>query len=335
MRAAVIERAGGLLAVTDVPDPKPGPGELLVRVNACGICGSDLHLSEVLDLPGLVLGHEICATVAELGQGVNDWKVGDRIVGFPLIGCETCDACRSGATSKCSQAAQLGLARPGGFAEYTTLSASSAFRIPASIDDHIGALVEPLAVAHHALDCTPRATDEPILVIGGGPVGAAIAAWARHLGAREVVVSDPVARRRELAERLGATLTIDPLKEDVASAFAKQCGGLPNVVLECVGTRGMIQHSMDVAAVDARVTVVGVCIGPDDFMPLVGLQKELLTKFVLYYRKADFTATIAALASGALDPRPMVTGTTSFEDLPDRFEALKNPVDDCKVILEP
>ncbi|MSO37479.1 MAG: alcohol dehydrogenase [Acidimicrobiia bacterium] len=335
MRAAVTEHAGGRLAVIDMPDPKPGPGELLVRVTACGICGSDLHLSEVLDIPGLVLGHEICATVAELGQGVNDWKVGARIAGFPLVGCDECDACQIGATSKCSQAAQLGLARAGGFAEYTTLSASSAFRIPAAIDDHIGALVEPLAVAHHALDCTRRGTDEPILVIGAGPVGAAVALWARALGAREVVVSDPVARRRELAECVGATLTVDPNTEDVASAFAKQCGALPNVVIECVGTRGMIQHSMDVAAVDAQVTVVGVCIGSDEIMPLVGLQKELLAKFVLYYRKSDFTATIAALANGVLNPQAMVTGTTTFDDLPDRFEALKHPVDDCKVILEP
>lgn len=335
MRAAVLEHAGGLLAVTDLPEPEPGPGEVLVRVTACGICGSDLHLSDVLELPGLVLGHEICGTVAGLGPGVAGWSIGDRIAGFPLVGCEECDACLAGATSKCLRAAQLGLQRPGGFAEYTTLAASSAFGLPDVLDDHAGALVEPLAVAHHALDCTPRAFDEPVLVIGGGPVGAAVALWAHHLGAREVVVTDPVTHRRELAERVGATLTVDPTTEDVASAFARRCGRLPRVVVECVGIPGMIQHAMDVAAPDAQVTVVGVCMTTDEITPLVGLQKELLAKFVLYYRKADFTATIAALSEGLLDPHAMVTGTTSIEALPDRFQSLKQPTEDCKVILEP
>jgi len=335
MRAAVVEHAGDLLSVTDVPEPEPAPGELLIRVRACGICGSDLHLSDVFDIPGLVLGHEICGEVVALGPGVEGWRLGDRIAGFPLVGCERCEACLVGATSKCAHAAQLGLQRPGGFAEYTTLAATSAFRLPDALDDHAGALVEPLAVAHHALDCTPRPFDEPLLVIGGGPVGAAVALWGHQLGAREVVVTDPVAHRRELAERVGATLTVDPTTEDVASAFAKHCDTLPKVVVECVGIPGMIQHAMDVAAPDAHVTVVGVCMTTDQIVPLIGLQKELAAKFVLYYRKADFAATIAALAEGRLAPHVLVTGTTGIDALPERFQALKQPTEDCKVILEP
>ena len=335
MRAAVTQGTQTPLAIAELDDPTPLAGEVVVQITACGICGSDLHLSDALDFPGIVLGHEFAGVVTELGPDVHGWKVGERVAGFPLVGCGVCEACDAGATSKCLQAAQLGLQRPGAFAEYTTIAASSLFRIPDSIDNTGGALVEPLAVAHHALDRTPRDLEEPVLIIGGGPVGAAVALWARHLGAREVVVTDPVSHRRELAESVGATATIDPSTEDVASAFFKQCNALPGVVVECVGIPGMIQHAMDVAGPDARVTVVGVCMTDDQITPLVPLQKELSAQFVLYYRKADFTATIDALTAGELRPEVLVTGTIGLDELPDRFASLKHPTTDCKVIVTP
>ena len=336
MRAVVTQGIQQPLVVEERPEPSPGPGELLVRVTACGICGSDLHLADALDLPGLVLGHEFSAEIVELGPGVDDqWQPGDRIAGFPLVGCGKCEFCRAGATSKCDQAEQLGLQRPGGFAEYVTLAADGAFRLPETIDAHLGALVEPLAVAHHALDRTPMERGEPVLIIGGGPVGLATALWARHFGAREVVVSDPVAQRRDLAERLGATATIDPTTEDVAGAFARLTGGLPGVVIECVGVAGMIQHAADVAAIDGRVTIVGVCMTNDQVTPFTALQKELTTQYVLYYRKADFRRTIETLHAGRIDPRPLITDSISLDDLPERFEALKHPTDEAKIIVEP
>ncbi len=335
MRAVITQGSGKPLQTVDLADPEPQPGELLVRVTACGICGSDLHLADALDFPGIVLGHEFAAEVVEVGPDVDGWTVGDRLAGFPLVGCGVCTYCVSGATSKCSQANQLGLQRPGGFAQYTTLAATSAFRIPHDLDDHAGALVEPLAVAHHALERTRRAPAAPVLVIGGGPVGAAVALWARHLGAREVVVSDPVAHRRELAERVGATATIDPTTTDVAGEFARIVGHAADVVIECVGIPGMIQHAFDVAAIDAAVTIVGVCMTPDEMVPLTALQKELAAQFVLYYRKSDFTASIRALTHEAMRPDVLVTGSVSLDELPERFQSLKHPTYDCKVMVEP
>lgn len=335
MRAVVTPGIGQTLELRDLPEPEPGPGEVLVRVRACGVCGSDLHLSDALDAPGLVLGHELMGEIVEVGPGVDADRIGDRVAGFPLVGCGECEPCTSGATSRCASAAQLGLHRPGGFAEYVTFAAEGAHRIPDGLDDHTGALVEPLAVACHALDRTVRAPDAPVLVIGGGPVGAAVALWARALGAREVVVSDPVPARRALAERVGATATVDPGRDDVAAEFVRVTGEAPAAVVECVGVPGMIQHAMDVAAPDACVTVVGVCMGPDELMPLTALFKELTTRYVLYYRVQDFAATIDALARGTLDPHPLVTGTTDLAGLPAAFDALKHPVNECKVIVQP
>ncbi|MGZ8761933.1 MAG: alcohol dehydrogenase catalytic domain-containing protein [Acidimicrobiia bacterium] len=336
MRAAVTRSVGEPLVVADVGDPVPTAGEVLVRVTACGVCGSDLHLADALDAPGLVLGHEFAGEIVELGPGVEEpVRVGQRIAGFPLVGCGRCEACLTGSTSKCTQAEQLGLQRPGAFAELVTMAARGAFLLPASIDDRLGALVEPLAVAHHALDRTVMERGEPVLVIGGGPVGVAVALWARSFGAREVVVSDPVEHRRRLAERLGATATIDPTTEDVASVFARIAGARPGVVVECVGLPGLIQHAMDVAGNDARVTVVGVCMADDSTFPLTALQKELTTQYVLYYRMRDFTETIAALEAARLDPSPLVTGSFGLDALPDRFEALKHPTTECKILVEP
>ena len=260
MRAVVTRSIGEELVVADVADPVPGVGEVLVRVSVCGVCGSDLHLSDVLDAPGVVLGHEFAGEIVEIGPDVAEpLRVGQRIAGFPLVGCGHCDACLTGATSKCAGVEQLGFQRPGAFAEMVTLAGRGAFPLPESIDDRHGALVEPLAVAHHALDRTAMARGEPLLVIGGGPVGAAVTLWARHFGAREVVVSDPVAHRRELAAQVGATA--DGRPDDGGRCFgvrprrrrpARRGRGVRRVA-------GLIQHAMDVAGNDARVTVVGAC----------------------------------------------------------------------------
>lgn len=335
MRAVVTQGSHTPLATAELPDPQPGPGELLVRVTACGVCGSDLHLSDALDVPGIVLGHEFAAEVVEAGPGVTGWSGGERIAAFPIVSCGSCAWCVAGSPSKCAQANQLGLGRPGAFAEYTTMAADGAYRLPAALGDDLGALVEPLAVAHHALARTPRPADAPVLVLGAGPVGAAVALWARHRGARHVVVTDPVADRRDLAERVGATATIDPTTTDVAGEFARITGALPGTVIECVGIPGMIQHAADVAAIDAHVTVVGVCIPPDQLTPFTALSKELSLQFVLYYSRASFGAAIEALAHEALDPTPLVTARITLDDLPRAFDALKHPTTDCKVIVHP
>lgn len=335
MRATITQGTGKLLSTIDMPDPVPDDHELLIKITACGICGSDLHLSDAIDAPGIVLGHEFGGEVIEAGRSTEGWSAGDRVSVFPLVGCGHCSYCFAGALAKCTNANQLGLQRPGGFAEYTTVAATSAFRIPEALDDHSGALVEPMAVAHHALELTPRAPDAPVLIIGGGPVGAAVAVWARAMGSRHVVVTDPVDHRRALAERVGATATINPQTTDVAGEYARIVGEAPGVVIECVGIPGMIQHAFDVAGNDAHVTIVGVCMAPDQLMPLTALQKELRSQFVLYYRKSDFAASIAALSSGRIQPHALVTGEVSLEALPERFASLKQPTHDCKVMVRP
>lgn len=334
MRAAVMDEVGRPLRLEELDDPTPDADQLVLRVLACGICGSDLHLSDVAVPPGRVMGHEFAGEVAAVGPDVDRWREGDLAVGFPVSGCGRCAECLVGNASKCPQTLQLGLQLPGAYAEYVAVGAGEAFRLD-GLDHRQGALVEPMAVALHALERTELEAGEPVLVLGAGPVGVAVALWARQLGARHVVVTDPLAHRRELAEAVGATATVDPTSEDVRSAFERVTGTPPTAVIECVGVPGLIQHASDVAATDGRVTIVGVCMQPDSLFPLTAVLKELTLQFVLYYRKADFATTIALLADGRLDPMPLVTGTVDLDGFPDRFEALKHPTTDCKVLLEP
>jgi (R,R)-butanediol dehydrogenase/meso-butanediol dehydrogenase/diacetyl reductase len=335
VRVAILQQPGELLAITDQPDPTPSADELLLRVDACGICGSDLHVSDAYPLPGLVLGHEFCGTVEETGPGVTDFEVGDRVAGLSLATCGHCAACLSGRPRKCPSAVMIGIERPGAFAEYVTIPARDVFRLPNTLDPRHGALIEPLSVALHTVD---RATLEPgddVLVIGGGPVGLAVAMWARQLGAREVVLSDPVAQRRKLAEQMGASTTVDPTKDDVGDAFERVTGTRPGVVIECVGVPGMIQHAVDVATTDATVVIAGVCMVPDSLMPIIPMTKELDIRFAFYYRARDYTTAISMIDRGRIDPLPLVTSEVGLDELPERFQQLKSPSDDCKVMIRP
>jgi (R,R)-butanediol dehydrogenase/meso-butanediol dehydrogenase/diacetyl reductase len=337
MRAAVVTGRHPALEVRDVPDPAPEAGDLVLSVSHCGICGSDLHLGvPQRATPGLVLGHEFCGEVVAIGPEVDGWKLGDRVVGFPLTGCRRCPACLSGFVWKCPLRRMTGLepGRSGAYAEYVAVGADEAFRMPDALDDACGALVEPMAVAHHVLERSVREPGEPILVLGAGPIGAAVALWARHLGASAVLVSDPVPGRRALVETLGAA-TVDPANSDVAQAFADLTGGEPRVVIECVGVPGLIQHAADVAGTSGHVTIAGVCVQPDTLNPLVSVGKELTLSFATWYRRRDFAMTIAQVASGRLDPQPLVTHRVSLDELPAQFEALMHPTTQGKVLIEP
>lgn len=333
MRAVVTAGAGRPLAVAEIPDPTPGPGELLVAVSRCGVCGSDLHGTDVLP-PGWVLGHEIAGEIQALGPGVKGWQVGQRVVAFPLVGCGHCPACAAGRTHRCAGMQLVGFTRPGGYAELVTVGARETVPLPDSVSDADGALVEPLAVGLAAYRATGLGPGRPLLVLGGGPVGLAVAAWARRLNVGPVVVSEPAPGRRRAAEQLGA-VGVDPTSDDPAAVFASLTGGPPPVVVECTGAPGLVDAAMAAAADDARIVVAGVCTIPDPVTHLTGLLKGLTLHWVLYYDRAAFDAALALLADDRFDPAPLLTGTVGLDELPDRFEALKHPGADVKIQVDP
>ena len=335
MRAVVLSEDRPELELVELPDPEPGPGEALIRVTGCGICGSDLHVASAVAPVGMTFGHEIAGTVEAVGPGVapGSWAEGETVAVRPFTGCGTCPPCLRGRADHCDSFALLGMGRPGGFAELVVAQADELYRLPAAVTGMEQALVEPLAIG---LRCVRRggltATDS-VVVLGAGPIGLAIIAWARQLGVQHITVSDPSPSRRVLATQLGATRTLDPLVDELDLLEVTLTGA--SVVFECTGRPGMISQAMDIAAIDGRVVVVGVCISDDSTFPYTGLRKELDVRYALYYERQDFLDTIEVLGRHGLALDGFVEGTVTLEQLPSTFASLLAGAEGGKLIITP
>jgi (R,R)-butanediol dehydrogenase/meso-butanediol dehydrogenase/diacetyl reductase len=341
MRAAVFKEMFQPLMVEAIADPVPGPHDLILRVKNCGICGSDLHMTEPTSIMplalGSVMGHEFAGEVMEVGSlAKGRWNVGDRVAGFPYICCGDASPCLNFGfgSAMCGKGVSVGLGQShGAYAEFVRIGASGAFRLPDAVSFREGALVEPLAVGLHAVDMARMERGATVLVIGAGPVGLAVMLWAKFLGARHVIVSERAPARRDFAAKFGATDAVDPALP-LTPQVEKIAGKGPDVIFECVGAPGMIGSAMMEAPRGARIVVAGVCQQPDTIMPLIGIMKEINLQFVLGYRPADFDYVIGMIASDRIDVAPMITDIVDLDALPGAFEALRKPQHQCKVMLE-
>lgn len=341
MRASVFQAAGVPLALIDTPEPGILAGDLLIKVGYSGVCGTDLHLTQPgapSSLgPGAILGHEFSGEVAEVGRDARGgWREGDRVTVMPYRPCPACGVvCKDGLDIICPNVAYLGIAKPGGNAQFVAVGAGQVLKLPDSVDLISGALVEPLAVGFHAVRKAGPLLGARVLVIGAGPVGLAVLLFARLAGARGVVVSEPRQSARRRAVVMGASATLDPHAGDVVQAHGDLTGGPPEVIFECVGTPGMIGESARIAPLFGRVIVVGACMEVDHFRPIVALAKELTMTFVLGHTRGDFQFVIEGLADGRVDPSALVTEVTGFEGFAAAFEGLRSGADSCKLLLKP
>ena len=333
MKAAVFVEVGKPLQICELPQPDPGPGEIVLKVHRCGICATDLHMTSgsAIDFPtGSVLGHEIGAEIVAVGRDVDWFKVGDAVVPMSTRGCGTCPECLMGRTLMCSA---MGL-NVGGYAEYMLSSARSCARVPRSLSLNDAALVEPLAVGLHGVGMAPVRPGDRVLVLGAGPIGLAATFWAERSGASRVVVAAPSTRRKDIALAMGCSdfvLMGDGLAERTAEAL----GGAPDVVLECVGAPGLFATSIDMVKPMGTVVILGLCTHHDHFMPATALFKEVKIQFALATHLRQFDAAINALSAGDVRPRAMVTDTISLDQLPENFEALRHRSLQCKVLVAP
>lgn len=334
MRAAVI--SNGTFRVDDVADPEPGDGELVLRVAATGICGSDLSTAPFLP-DGRIMGHEFAGEVVATGPGLTDW-LGAPVASMPVIGCRACRACLVGDVARCPAARTLGLGvLAGSLAEFVLVGAAESVRLDrlpgarevTGNDAGLGdaALTEPLAVGLHAVTRASIAPGDRVLVIGAGPVGLAALAWLSRSSAGEIVCSDPVPERLVAATDLGATSTTTPDAVSASEPF--------DVVIECVGKPGIVATALECVAPGGRIVVAGVCLTPDEFMPVAAVVKEVSMHFVSYYTKAEFVTAATSVMNGSIDPGLLVSRTAGLDDLTEIFATLSAPNKERKVLIRP
>ncbi|OJU20426.1 MULTISPECIES: alcohol dehydrogenase catalytic domain-containing protein [unclassified Sphingomonas] len=332
MRAAVMQQLGQPLRIERLPDPTPGPGELVVRVGRCGICGSDLHMTEDPAYgkgPGTVLGHEFAGEVVALGRGTDGIGLGDLVSVIPLASCGQCAACLAGEPAWC---AGFGL-QGGGYAEYAVTRPNQCVRLPKTASLSDGAIIEPLAVALHGVNMSGLQPGDRVLILGAGPIGLAVAFWARRRGASAVVLQDIATHQRERALAMGATDFVAD-RDDPVGAAARALGAA-DIVFECVGRPGLIAQAVRQVRNRGTILLLGLCTQPDTFNSFAMLSKEVRLITSAFFTRQEYEAALDALDAGAVEPRLLVTGTIALEDTPARFEALRHRTDDCKVLIAP
>jgi 2-desacetyl-2-hydroxyethyl bacteriochlorophyllide A dehydrogenase len=324
---AALALDGGRFDVATIADPEPGPGELLLRVTACGLCGSDLKARGAFPA-GTVMGHELCGDVVALGPGVDGWDLGTNAAVLPVAFCGTCDWCVAGDVVHCEAAQLIGLGgAAGGFAELIVVPAASSFAVPGSIERVHGALVEPYAVGLHVADAGAIGAGDRVLVVGAGTVGLTTMAWARAHGAATITAVDPVAARREVSGSFGATDELRAIGDATPNGY--------DVIVECVGKPGLLDGCIAAARPRGRIVVAGVCIDTDPYWPVPAVLKEVSIRFAAYYSPAEFRTVIDAFVSGTIDPAPLVGRTMALASLDEAFAELAASTTTGKILITP
>lgn len=393
---AVVCQAGNL-KVADIPNPQPGPGQILLNVKRAGICGSDVHLRDQIDhvtsaatatgqsgfgssSQEIVFGHEFSGEVLEYGPDTNRrWKPGTLLVAMPM--------CRHhrhpniiGSTPDA----------PGAYAEQMIVQESVAFPVPNGLAAELATLTEPMSVAWHGVQRSRIKNSETAYVIGCGPVGLAVIAMLKAAGVETIIASDLSPKRRELASLCGADVVVNPTTESpfmtpplpARTTWFTGMFEFPNVpwsvpgapedlnlaldtmeklrkpvdaqwwevfktmhewrknpkgpvVFECSGASGMIDSLIADAPPLTRIVVVGSCLKPDTFRPILSQLKEVELIFAVGYTPGEFRDVLHMIADGKVNPAPLITGTVGFEGVEAAFDALQKPEKHAKILIDP
>lgn len=337
MKAAVFH-AQEDLRIEEVAEPSPGPGQVKLRNAFAGICGSDLHVYYSPEAAGLdfehphpvtgstlpqILGHEFSGTVVELGDGVDGVSVGDRVAVWPIYYCGECPACRRGLYNVCQKIGFHGLSSDGGgMAEFTTVDASKLHVLPENVDLRMGALVEPMSVAWHAVARSGVEAGGSALIAGAGPIGIGVWFALKARGVENVLVSEPSADRRAIIAALGATV-VDPVNEDLAAAVSAISGddGV-DVAFDAAGAGPAVTSALASLVPGGRVVVVAIHERPMQFLPTQLVMAETDIAGALAYLPEDFDAVIEAMSRGAYDTTGWVQ-ETPLEKVVDAIHTLR------------
>lgn len=322
--------------VRDQRLPHPGPGEILVKNMACGVCGTDVHIyygePGSADVnPPVVLGHEYSGEVVETGPGVESLEVGDHVTIDPNIYCGKCAHCRNGKKQLCPAMQAVGVTRDGGFAQYSLVPEAQAFRLSPEVDFEAGAMAEPLACCLHGIDLARIRPGQTVCVIGGGAIGLIMLQLAKLSGAAKLILSEPNEKRRQAALSLGADLAVDPM--DAASR--EQAVESADVVIECVGNNPAVQSAFDFAAKGATIVLFSVPkVGASFPLPVFDVYKKELTVKGSFVNPDTHLRAVELINAGRVNFGPIITHRFGLAQLPQAI-AEQQGSDSIKVVVLP
>lgn len=339
MMDAIIKPAAGTgLELTQVPKPTPGPGEVLIKIHKTAICGTDVHIYDWNDWskqhikPPMTIGHEYVGEIAELGENVTGYEIGQRVTGEGHITCGRCRNCRSGNIQWCKDTNSVGVDRNGAFAEYLCIPATNVIAIDPEIDENVVAMFDAVGNATHTA-LMYNLIGEDVLITGAGPIGIIAVAIAKFAGARSVTITDINDLRLDLAKKMGATLTVNTAKQDLNEAM-KSLGikeGF-DVGLEMSGAGPALNQMLSVMRNGGKISLLGLGNAPIsvDMNLIIG---KGLTLQGIYGRKLDNWHQMEAMVKGGLDLTPAITHHFHYTEFEKGFEAMHSGKSG-KVILD-
>lgn len=341
---ALVHTAPLKFELRDVPKPQPGGDEVLVRVKACGICGSDVHGytgTTGRRIPPLIMGHEASGVVEALGQDVRNVAVGARITFDSTIYCNQCPACRKGQVNLCQSRKVLGVSTPifradGAMAEYVLVPWWIIHHLPDAVSFEEAALIEPAAVGLHAGRITPIEVNDVVAVVGAGQIGLFAMQAARVKGAGLIVALDVREERLAFARQLGADVTINPASGDIGAAMQKAVGRPDvDVVLEAVGIEASVTLAMDLVKLGGNVTLIGN-VAPRIQVHLQNIVSRELTIRGSCAIAGEYPACLSLMAQGRLQAKPMISRVVPLEEGQAAFDALHHgEAGLMKIVLRP
>jgi L-iditol 2-dehydrogenase len=335
MKQAVMTRPGNI-EYRDIPIPAAGDDEIEVQMKFIGVCGSDVHVwhgkHPYTSYP-VVQGHEVSCIVTKTGKNVTNVRVGDAVTIQPQVVCKTCYPCTHGLYNDCEHLKLMGFQTTGMASDYFVTKADKALKLPNGMRLEHGALIEPLAVAVHALGRFGDVYDKQVLVIGGGPIGNLVSQAAKAKGARQVLLSEISAYRRSIAETCGIH-TINPVDTPISRAITELFGvDGADCILECIGNLTCIREAIEIARKGSDIVIVGVV--PEDVSVNFGFiqDHELRISGTAMYREEDYLEAISLVGSGAINFDALISHRVPFSDYENAYRIIEHQKDRAMKIL--
>lgn len=338
MLQAVLQRPQEIV-IREAAKPSAGRNEILIKVKRIGICGSDIHAyygkHPYISCP-IIQGHEFSGQIAEIGNSVEKFKVGDDVTVMPQLVCGKCHPCTHGRYNICNSLRVIGCQADGAAQEYIAVDEKLAIRLPKGMDYDYGAMIEPVAVGVHAIGRLGDVKDMNILILGAGPIGNLTAQSAKGLGAKSVMITDLSDYRLSLAKECGIDYTVNTSSEDLETVIKEYFGeDGPDALLECVGVQSTVEQAVKIARKGTDIIIVGV-FGQKSVVDMGLVQdKELRLIGTLMYMEQDYHRAIELINSGKIMLKPLITAHFPFRKYGEAYKYIeKNKEKSMKILID-